>query len=347
MSLDISFVIASFNSARWLPSTLKSISKAVKCAMLSAEVIVVDDGSIDQTIEVLSDLQNQFEFELRIIQQDNQGRFLARWNAANVAKSSNLLIIDSRILLGETSLRDLFEDMQNLDFVASWNAHVVLDPNSPLIGRFWEVPTYMFWGKYLSNPQLTTLNEDNFDRHPKGTTAFFVQKELFIQACLASWPAENAHLTSDDTKLLRYILGKTPIVIDPKFEVTYRPRTTLKAFLKHTFVRGTLFVDSYAGTSLLRDTILNLFVISPLLLAALLVGLCVLPSQVIVLIILALVLLVSVPVFIAFRYKCALTSIVSYYTYVIPFAVCFIAGVIRGRWVHRGNFHKAGAKAQQ
>jgi hypothetical protein len=84
-----------------------------------------------------------------------------------------------------------------------------------------------------------------------------------IAAYEASWPEENARFTSDDTKLLRRISDEQPIRLEPGFSATYRPRTTVKRFLAHALNRGTMFVDSYAGTSRARDAVLLLLVVLP------------------------------------------------------------------------------------
>lgn len=343
---DISFVIATYNSAPWLPSTLTSISQAVSKAKLSAEVVIVDDGSTDGTEKILGESGDKYSFVTKVIRQENKGRFLARWVGANAATSDELLIFDSRILLKEQSLALLFQDIENFHRNAAWNAHVTLDANTPLIGRFWEVPTYVFWGKYLGKPKFTILDNSNFDKHPKGTTSFLVGKKTFIEACKHAWPAENAHLTSDDTKILRFILQKVPIVLDPNFEVIYRPRTSLTSFLKHTFVRGTLFVDSYAGTSRSRNLILNAMSFLPAILIIMLIITFYLNPAVILFALVAMLFLYSIPVVIAAKYKCNPKSILSYYIYGFPFLIYFFAGIIRGRWVHRRNFSTSENKVQ-
>ena len=85
--------------------------------------------------------------------------------------------------MGEFSLKAL--EMKRKEFSSSvaWNAHVNTDEEAPLVGRFWEVPTHIFWGGYLAKPKTTVLNSENFDYVPKGTTCFFVPKEAFVTAC--------------------------------------------------------------------------------------------------------------------------------------------------------------------
>jgi glycosyltransferase involved in cell wall biosynthesis len=345
--VDVSVVIASYNSLEWLPSTVQSLESAAARASKSYEIIIVDDGSTDGTWEYLVGVQHAKTLPIRIIYQENQGRFIARWAGVQASSAEFLLILDSRILIGEDSLRSLERARLAFDINISWNGHIETDTAAPLVGRFWEVPTYVFWGNYLSQPKQTILTLENFDYMPKGTTCFFVTKFFFEEACLSAWPDKNARFTSDDTKIIRKLLEMAPIVIEPSFVATYRPRVTIDGFLKHAFNRGTLFVDSYAGTSKLRNIILIALGIAPipLILAFLwtfvesgLAGLAALFG--------VLVLLAFVPAVIAALRRCPWRAIGAYLTFVVPFAAVFWAGLTRGIFVHRAAFGAARVKGE-
>ena len=53
MSPEISIIIPAFNEAGRLPATLDRVQHFLEASRLSAEVIVVDDGSRDATAEVV------------------------------------------------------------------------------------------------------------------------------------------------------------------------------------------------------------------------------------------------------------------------------------------------------
>lgn len=341
--LRVSVVIPSYNSATWLPSTLASLVTALSMTPWSAEIVVVDDGSTDSTSETLAELKSTLlPYALRVVAQENQGRFFARWAGIQAARHDAILIMDSRLLVDAGSLKHLDKAIKSGATDRVWNGHVSTDRAAPLVGRFWEVPTYTFWGSYLKRPQVTMITLENFDRVPKGTGFLFLEKDLFARACLEAWPIENAHLTSDDTKVLRFIAAETPIRLDPDFSAIYRPRTTIKQFLAHSWSRGTLFVDSYAGTTRLRNFVLMALSVLPPLALLLLIALFTTSSFAAAWLILSVSALALItPLLIAARRGCPKKAQLSYLTFLFPFGVTFWAGLTRGVYIHRRSFRNS------
>ena len=68
--LELSIVIPAYNEAARLPATLKTIRDYLEKQTWSAEVIVVNDGSTDQTVGVVEELLTKWE-SLRLV--DNHG----------------------------------------------------------------------------------------------------------------------------------------------------------------------------------------------------------------------------------------------------------------------------------
>jgi len=335
----LSIVVPSYNSAPWLPATIEALAESVRRADASVEVIVVDDGSTDETVEVIHRLAADFPGALKILSQENRGRFLARWAGIERATAELIMLLDSRVILAPDALARLLPAVDAEPAIGGWNAHVLIDPNAPLVGSFWEVPTHIFWGGYLRRPRPYDLTSETFDRAPKGTGAFLAPKGVLIDAFTSAWPEGDARLISDDTKILRRIAERGGIRLLPAFVATYRPRTTVRAFVKHSFDRGTLFVDSYAGTSVLRSLVILLVAFAPPALLLLLMGLVLIGSAAAAAAIaLAVVLLALCPLIPASINRCPARGLLSYVCYLPVFVCPFWAGLVRGVVIHRRAF---------
>jgi GT2 family glycosyltransferase len=335
----LSVVIPSYNSARWLPSTIDALAAAVREADSDVEVIVVDDGSDDGSDLVIERLAATFPGDLRVIRQENSGRFLARWAGLEQASGELVLLLDSRVIIAPDALSYLLSAVEADPAPAGWNGHVHTDPSSPLVGRFWEVPTFVFWGRYLRDPRPFDLTPETFDSAPKGTGAFLARREVLREAFLQAWPEGDAKLISDDTKILRWIAEHGGIRLDPGFSATYRPRTTVRGFVQHSYDRGTLFVDSYAGTSALRSLVLLGAAVAPVLVVAAVVWLAVAGLGVGVALVAALlVLALLAPLVPAAINRCPGRAMLAYSTYVLVFLVPFWSGLVRGIVLHRSAF---------
>lgn len=332
----LSVVIPSYNSAHWLPSTLKALAAAVRVAEITLEVVVVDDGSTDDTRAVLESMRTGFPGELEVLSQSNSGRFLARWAGLQRARSDTVLLLDSRVLLAPEALRNYVDAHRADPQQSAWNGYVITDPASPLVGLFWEVPTRVFWGGFLRSPRPFYLTRDTFDSAPKGTGLFIARKDDLEAAFLSSWPTGDARLVSDDTKILRHIAEASSIRLEPGIAATYRPRTTVRGFVRHSFDRGTLFVDSYAGTSLVRSAVLVVLALLPVIsLAALIVLVSAGMSALALAVVFGLAVAALSPVAIAAFNRCSRRGLLAFVVCLPVFAVPFWLGLVRGAFIHR------------
>lgn len=338
-SVALSVVIPSFNSAPWLPSTLGALAAAVRRAQIAVEVIVVDDGSTDDTAAVLRDEAAGFPGQLVVATQPNSGRFIARWAGLQQARADTVMLLDSRVIVAPEALAHYVQASREEPTKRAWNGYVITDPSAPLVGLFWEVPTRVFWGRFLRRPQPFDLTRETFDAAPKGTGMFIADRRVLEEAFRAGWPEGDARLVSDDTKILRHIADTRTIRLDPGIAATYRPRTTLEGFISHSFDRGTLFVDSYAGTSLLRSSVLLLLAALPVLTIAAVILLSVTGHAGMALaLVVALIIAALIPVIVAAVNRCPRRGLLAYIVCLPVFVVPFWLGLVRGILIHRGAF---------
>jgi glycosyltransferase involved in cell wall biosynthesis len=257
----LSIVIPAFNSSGWITQCLEHLSVALKNAQISdAEVIVVDDGSTDGTGQ---EAQQFLELDVQVINQENQGRFLARENGLARCTGSHVLFLDTRVFLAETSLTFVLPFLNDADS-SLWTAHVEANTAGNPIARFWRAIESLFWRRYMKNPTTTSFGLEDFDYYPKGTTALIAPTGLIREAIAAFRPTvTDWRKVNDDTALLRYAAERTRINISPQYACTYNARTNLKAFLHHANHRGSVLIDGY----LRKGTRLNIPIWGVLLLA--------------------------------------------------------------------------------
>ena len=279
-------------------------------------------------------------FPLRVHRQENEGRFLARWRGISLASAESVLLIDSRVLIAREALRFLARETRYGQDDVAYNGFVLTDDAVPLVGRFWDAPVWLFWGKYLASPHEMRITPDTFDRLPKGLGMFYAPKRWLVDAMTASWPEADPRLVSDDTKVIRHIAEADDLRITPEFSALYRPRVSVLSFLAHARMRGTLFVDSYAGTTLVRSIVLILLVIAPpVLLIATGIAIAVGAGWLAAILVLVVLGAILGPAVAAAIGRCPARGILAYLTYIVPFAAVFWFGLARGSIVHRAAFH--------
>lgn len=86
----ISVVVPAYNIAQWLPRTMESLLKQTHPAL---EIIVVDDGSVDDTRQVMEKYTAQYE-HIRYIYQENGGVTSARLRGAAEATGDWVAFMD-------------------------------------------------------------------------------------------------------------------------------------------------------------------------------------------------------------------------------------------------------------
>ena len=90
--VSVSIILPTFNRASFLEDAFESISSQT---FSDFEVIVVDDGSTDNTVEIISKLQSNSQYPIKLITQINMGPAIARNTGIKVAKGKFIAFFDS------------------------------------------------------------------------------------------------------------------------------------------------------------------------------------------------------------------------------------------------------------
>jgi glycosyltransferase involved in cell wall biosynthesis len=243
MTPALSVVLPTHNEATHLPLTIDALIDAVGASGFDAELIVVDDGSTDDTASVV---ERAFagRIPLRVIRQPNRGRFEARRAGVHASTREVVLLLDSRVILSPAALRFVAERVSAGELV--WTGHVEVAADGNPYALFWKLIAELAWDDYFAEPRTTSFDAATFDRFPKGSGCFVAPRTLLVDAIDAfrSRYVDTRH-ANDDTPLLRWIAERTPIHVSPEFSAVYAPRTHFRTFVRHSFRRGVVFLDGH------------------------------------------------------------------------------------------------------
>lgn len=235
-------VMPAYNEGAWVQRALDALEVAAARAAWPLEVVVVDDGATDpESLAVLDEVDRRPH--VRVIHQDNAGRFAARSVGLDAVGADQVLLLDARVEVAPDSLERIRRAVEAGEEV--WNYDVV--PGSrDLRALFWTGITKVWWRDYFRHRQAVAFGLEDFDRYPKGTGAFLAPRALLIEAA-GTFESHfaDASLASDDTRLLRTVAGAQDIHLSPDVLCTHHAKSGRGSWSRQCYYRGTTFVDGY------------------------------------------------------------------------------------------------------
>lgn len=110
--MNLSFVILTWNSERYIEGCLRTIFTSLEGTGLSYEVLVVDNGSMDQTPDKLKTLAVQHPGVVKpIFLTENKGTTISRNLALKQARGEILCVMDSDVELSPGLFRPLLDTL--------------------------------------------------------------------------------------------------------------------------------------------------------------------------------------------------------------------------------------------
>jgi glycosyltransferase involved in cell wall biosynthesis len=325
---SLSIVIPIYNSAPYIAETLLNLKRSLQFSgLVKFEVILVDDGSTDDLQSALNAVKDLRE--LKLVRQNNMGRLQARITGIEEASYETILLLDSRVLIKLDAIKnglDFFEKTPSAIAILE----VEYKKGLSLVAYFWEGVEKIVWRSYFKNPRLLKLDNGNFDKVPKGTTALFLGKEPFLTESKETLLRfSNKKYINDDTLIFRKLLNLVDIFILPTSKVVYTPRNNFRDFITHARHRGRVAYGGYFHKESQARKLLKYFLVIPLLLTLPIyaIGSEIVIYSTISLIVFSLMLSSSLQI----RPRLAL------YTFFLPFLAAYALGMLESRYQKMGE----------
>lgn len=103
--VDISVIVPAYNAEKYIEKCLDSILCQTKKEF---EIIVINDGSKDGTMEILNRYGEKYPLQVRVISQHNQGLSVTRNNGIQAAEGEYILFVDSDDYIKPDMLEKLY-----------------------------------------------------------------------------------------------------------------------------------------------------------------------------------------------------------------------------------------------
>lgn len=149
----LSVIVPMYNVEKYLRTCVDSIEKQTYSPI---EIILVDDGSIDRTLQIAYELSEQFD-NIKVFSQENQGQGKARNTGLSHAKGDLIAFIDSDDFIEPNMMADLaaYVMNQNLDFAECSYQDVYCEKNKK---------GYVYFSNVPANEVMT--GREFFEHHP-------------------------------------------------------------------------------------------------------------------------------------------------------------------------------------
>ena len=129
----ISIIMPVYNSEKYIKEAIGSI---LEQTITDIELICVDDGSTDKSLDILNDLASKYDF-IKVFSQENQGSGSARNKGLDVAKGEFIAFLDSDDIYIDNNALKVMYDNAKLHDVDMVSANISsLNPKRHILNEF-------------------------------------------------------------------------------------------------------------------------------------------------------------------------------------------------------------------
>ncbi|MDI6825968.1 MAG: glycosyltransferase [Candidatus Aenigmarchaeota archaeon] len=320
----LSVIIPAYNAEKTIASTIKALLDQ-NYPKNKYEIIIVDDGSVDKTVEVAS------QFPVKVIKLKHNGPAHARNMGAKKAKGSIILFTDSDCIPDKNWIREMIKPLKNSGVVGVSGTYKTLNQDK-LMARFigYEIEQ--------RHDNMKKLKYIDF----VGTFSAAYKKDIFLK--FGGFDERFKKASGEDPELsFRISKASLKMVFNPKAFVYHPHIDSFWKYLKWKYERAVwrnlmywekhkekVFSDSYTPRMLLPQILLSGLVVLASLIPILLGQISLIFIPLVLLLVIAFIFNLDVIVFIWRREKkLAVLSPLVFFFRNISVLVGVIVGVLK------------------
>ena len=254
MNIEVTIVIPVYNAESYISKCIDSI---LRQTYRRWEIVAIDDGSIDNSLDVLYEYEKKYHEKIRVLSQSNSGVANARNKGIKEAKGKYIMFIDNDDYIDPDYIEKFYEfaDNGNYDCVISGfrrenSLGEVIEKFIPT--NIWSIYTADFapWARIIKRKFLLE-NDICFLNSPIGEDIFFNYKMLaktdkigIIKESGYVWYYNENSVSNVNQKGLKEI-DEFLILLDRIKSITEgRP-----VFFKYWIIRYAIWYLLYSGNS--------------------------------------------------------------------------------------------------
>ncbi len=220
--MKLSIVTTTFNSSKTIEKFIYEISESVKEQNINEyEIIIVDDGSKDNTCEKLKNLKTTFPNLVIIELSKNFGHHKALITALEFSKFEKVLCIDSDLEEDPKELKLFIKEIDNYDFVygiqKKRSASIITNIFGSLFYKFFNLVSPLKIPENLTT--MTLMNHSVRDEIVK-----FKEKEIFFHGILHTLGFKKKSIIIE-----KKFKGKSEYTVSKKFNLFFDAITSFSS----------------------------------------------------------------------------------------------------------------------
>ena len=132
MNPKVSVIIPVFNNSNYIENTLISL---INQTFNDFEVIVINDGSYDDSMEKVDNLLSQSNIPFQIFYQENKGVSKARNKGLDLAKGKYIVFLDGDDYIGKNHIKWLYESIIEKDCDFSFTQMLIINQDGVVLTK--------------------------------------------------------------------------------------------------------------------------------------------------------------------------------------------------------------------